>query len=73
MKQTYKPTAEDLLWASKLLVGLREGGRWGWPDIGCTFRISHADRTLTLIDGEPPEGAMEKTAAVFEELGYEVE
>lgn len=46
----YQPTPADVAWTRRHLNMLKEGAIWGYPGIFCFFRVSHADRSLTLVD-----------------------
>lgn len=53
---------------------MREGAVWGVPGTGQIYKISHANKTFTLIDGEPndPKHWHDMNKVTLAKLGYRV-
>lgn len=73
----YTPTIHDIRWAYTMLVILSEGGVLQYASIPLSYRVSHTNRTLTLLNPEllsTPRGMLThlRTIAVYKPTGYTV-
>lgn len=68
----WRPTPGILQWFRNLLRGAPEGTEWTMPSSGQVYKISHADKTVTLIKGAPNDSMHwhDKNKLVFGMLGY---
>lgn len=48
----YIPTQEDIRWIRNVLAMVNEGGELMMPDAGLRYRISHKNKTFTLLNPE---------------------
>ena len=70
------PSEETLEWCRNLIDTLTDGGVWGIPRSGATFRVNKQAKTLTLIPIEGTsdlaQGDFDATKIVFAKIGYRV-
>ena len=74
---TYKPHPYDVIWAKRVLSAVTEGGTLTLPAANLTYRVSHANKILTLLNVEQLfvyESLLThlKTVAVYAFLDYKV-
>lgn len=72
--ENWEPTPAMVGWFQRMLSMLREGAVWGVPGTGQAYQISHANKTVTLIHGEPndPQHWHDKNKKTLARLGYRV-
>jgi hypothetical protein len=56
--------ANAAAWQRSLFNLVNEGGVWGVPRCKSSFHISHANKTVTLVDGPGEDGIRRVTAAM---------
>jgi hypothetical protein len=59
--------AQAVAWQQKWVDGVKEGGVWVVPRSGNIIRISHRNRTATVVSSLVSEPDIRK---VFEEMGW---
>lgn len=70
----WQPSREILAWFRSFVGMMREGSTWASPGSGHVYRISHANKTFTLVAGDPhdPRHWHDKNKRSLEALGYTV-
>lgn len=70
--ETWQPTPQVLEWFRHFLRNMREGAMWAVPGSQHVYRISHADKTFTLLQGDPndPKNWHKKSKRTLAQLGY---
>lgn len=54
----WEPSPYDIAWTTSLLASIKDGGMWGIPATGSTYRIDHQQKVLVLVvDPGTPESA----------------
>jgi hypothetical protein len=67
----YVPTVDDVAWAKDFLTRVHDDGFWGVPRLGI-YKISHTDKTLTLVEQWGDDDYFDRDVAVFGMRGYRV-
>lgn len=72
--EAFQPNPAQIQWARQLLAHLREGAAWAVPATGQIYKVSHQDKTLTLMTGDPDDeqGWHQMNKALFAKVGYQV-
>lgn len=70
----WQPDRQMVAWFANMLRTLNDGAVWGVPGTGQVYQISHANKTLTLIHGDPkdPRHWHDKNKITLAKLGYKV-
>ena len=69
----YTPTEADLAWVTITLRLLNDGGIWICPGTTQLYRVSHKDKTMSLISSPRSDPDFtEKTRATFAAVGYTI-
>jgi len=70
----WQPDRNIVMWFHKMLSSLKEGAIWAAPASGQIYRVNHANKTLTLIEGDPNDSEHwhDMTKRSCAALGYRV-
>jgi len=70
--ESWQPTPEILAWFRNFLRMMREGATWISPGSQHIYQISHANKTFTLLHGDPhdPKHWHDKNKRTLAALGY---
>jgi hypothetical protein len=63
---------EVLEWCRQLVRILKDGGVWGIPRSGITFRVDKQNKKLILVIGNETDDDFIATKRVFKQIGWEV-
>lgn len=67
------PPERVLDWCRNIVRIIADGGNWGIPRSGTTFRVDHAKKRLVLVTPGNDDGAdFEATKHVFSYIGWDV-
>lgn len=68
-----RPPDHVLEWCRNIVRIIADGGVWGLPRSGTTFRLDHKNKRLVLIMPGTDDGAdFEATKHVFSYIGWDV-
>jgi hypothetical protein len=70
MSTTYKPSADDIDWQTRLCAAANEGAVWGVPITNTVFQISRKNQTIRRVSGEMDQETNHRIAAVTAAMGW---
>lgn len=74
LNEAFTPNEAQVAWARRMLQSLNDGAAWIVPATGQIYQVSHADKTIILVEGDPndPQGWHEMNKVLFATVGYRV-
>ena len=72
--EEWTPSEFDLGWMRNLVGTIRDGGVWGVPINGSSWRIHHNDKTVECLFAgvEGSQAVSDRIIKAFEAIGYTV-
>lgn len=74
LNENFTPNEAQIAWARRLLSSLNDDAAWIVPATGQIYKVSHTNKTITLIEGDPNDhqGWHEMNKVLFAAVGYRV-